>query len=64
MMVPLVVPLAPLKYLQSQEAARPDLAEWYSEMADLYQRKLWHQLTVKLEQFIAHAQVAVQASLA
>lgn len=36
-----------------QRAVQPELAEWYSSMADLYQRKLWHQLTQKLEQFFA-----------
>ncbi|KAG1361997.1 26S proteasome non-ATPase regulatory subunit 13 [Cocos nucifera] len=46
-----------LQYLESQRNAQPDLAEWYSSLADLYQRKLWHQLTLKLEQFVALAVV-------
>ncbi|KAG6521413.1 26S proteasome non-ATPase regulatory subunit 13 homolog B-like [Zingiber officinale] len=46
-----------LQYLESQRDARPELAEWYSALADLYQRKLWHQLTAKLEQFVALAVV-------
>jgi 26S proteasome regulatory subunit N9 len=45
--------MAALRYLETQRAVQPELAEWYSSMADLYQRKLWHQLTQKLEQFFA-----------
>lgn len=44
-----------LQYLEAQRAARPDLAEWYTALADLYERKLWHQLTIKLEQFVSLA---------
>lgn len=46
-----------LQYLESQRSAQPDLAEWYTALADLYQRKLWHQLSLKLEQFVALAVV-------
>lgn len=45
--------MAALQYLESQRNAHPELAEWYNSLADLYQKKLWHQLTLKLEQFIA-----------
>lgn len=48
-----------LQYLESQQNSRPELAEWYAALADLYQRKLWHQLTLKLDQFIALAVVQV-----
>jgi 26S proteasome regulatory subunit N9 len=41
-----------LQYVEAQRQARPDLAEWYADLADLYQRKLWHQLTLKLDQFL------------
>lgn len=44
-----------LQYLESQQNAQPELADWYGALADLYQRKLWHQLTIKLEQFVALA---------
>lgn len=46
-----------LQYLESQRNAQPELAEWYNALADLYQKKLWHQLTLKLEQFVALAVV-------
>jgi 26S proteasome regulatory subunit N9 len=45
--------VAPLQYLETLRTALPELAEWYASLADLYQRKLWHQLTAKLEQFFA-----------
>ncbi|KAK9985234.1 hypothetical protein SO802_034759 [Lithocarpus litseifolius] len=44
---------APLQYLETLRNAHPELGEWYASLADLYQRKLWHQLTAKLEQFVA-----------
>ncbi|KAJ6812219.1 26S proteasome non-ATPase regulatory subunit 13-like protein B [Iris pallida] len=46
-----------LEYLESQRNKQPELAEWYSSLAELYERKLWHQLTAKLEQFVALAVV-------
>lgn len=49
------IAMAALQYLESLRAAHPELAEWYNSLADLYQRKLWHQLTLKLEQFVALA---------
>ena len=49
-----------LQYLESQRNAQPELAEWYNALADLYQKKLWHQLTLKLEQFVALAVVQVR----
>jgi hypothetical protein len=50
---------AALEFLEAQGATRPELAEWYTALADLYQRKLWHQLTLKLDQFLALAVVQV-----
>lgn len=47
--------MAALQYLESLRSAHPELAEWYNSLADLYQKKLWHQLTLKLEQFVALA---------
>lgn len=45
--------MAASEYLESLRNAHPELSEWYNTLADLYQRKLWHQLTLKLEQFVA-----------
>ncbi|KOM51494.1 hypothetical protein LR48_Vigan09g015300 [Vigna angularis] len=47
--------MAALQYLESLRNAHPELVEWYNSLADLYQKKLWHQLTLKLEQFVALA---------
>ncbi|CAK9153248.1 unnamed protein product [Ilex paraguariensis] len=47
--------MAALQYLESLRTDHPELSDWYSTLADLYQRKLWHQLTQKLEQFVALA---------
>ncbi|XP_077237840.1 26S proteasome non-ATPase regulatory subunit 13 homolog B [Tasmannia lanceolata] len=47
--------MAALKYLESQRNEHPELADWYNSLEDLYQKKLWHQLTLKLEQFVALA---------
>ncbi|KAL8141738.1 hypothetical protein V2J09_014770 [Rumex salicifolius] len=47
--------MAALQYLESLRNAHPELSEWYTTLADLYQKKLWHQLTQKLEQFVALA---------
>ena len=40
-------------YLNGQAAASPELASHYEEMRDLYERRLWHQLTMKLEEVVA-----------
>ncbi|KAL5546994.1 hypothetical protein UlMin_006681, partial [Ulmus minor] len=47
--------MAALQYLESLRNAHPDLDEWYNSLAALYHKKLWHQLTLKLNQFIGLA---------
>ncbi|GAA0142985.1 protease [Lithospermum erythrorhizon] len=47
--------MAALQYLESLRDVYPELSEWYVTLSDLYQRKLWHQLTLKLDQFVALA---------
>ncbi|XP_049386999.1 26S proteasome non-ATPase regulatory subunit 13 homolog B [Solanum stenotomum] len=47
--------MAALQYLESLRNDHPELSDWYTTLADLYQRKLWHQLSLKLEQFVALA---------
>lgn len=49
------IAMAALQYLESLRNAHPELSDWYNSLADLYQKKLWHQLTLKLEQFVALA---------
>lgn len=55
--------MAALQYLESLRNDHPELGEWYNALADLYQKKLWHQLTLKLEQFVAHAVFQVTTSI-
>ncbi|KHG12342.1 26S proteasome non-ATPase regulatory subunit 13 [Gossypium arboreum] len=45
--------MAALQCLDSLRNEHPELSDWYSSLADLYQKKLWHQLTLKLDQFVA-----------
>ncbi|MCD9642480.1 26S proteasome non-ATPase regulatory subunit 13 B [Datura stramonium] len=45
--------MAALQYLESFCNAHSQLSDWYATLADLYLKKLWHQLTLKLEQFVA-----------
>ncbi|KAL5700878.1 26S proteasome non-ATPase regulatory subunit 13 B [Ranunculus cassubicifolius] len=45
--------MAALQHIESQRAAHPELGEWYDAFADLYEKKLWHQITLKLEQFFS-----------
>ncbi|KAL6985668.1 26S proteasome non-ATPase regulatory subunit 13 A [Sarracenia purpurea var. burkii] len=47
--------MAALQYLETLRSAHPELSDWYNTLSDLYQKKLWHQLTLKLEQFVALA---------
>mmetsp|Transcript_31111 Transcript_31111/g.80344 ORF Transcript_31111/g.80344 Transcript_31111/m.80344 type:complete len:388 (+) Transcript_31111:285-1448(+) len=39
--------------LEALQVQHPGLGEYFSRFADLYQRKLWHQLTLLLEEAIA-----------
>jgi len=52
---------AVLEYLEAQliqaRQISPDLARDVAEIEELYRKKLWHQLTVKLEVFIQNPQV-------
>ena len=43
----------PVEFLEQLQAKQPALAEDAGELASLYQRKLWHQLTLKLESCFA-----------
>ncbi|KAM7258691.1 hypothetical protein ACFE04_014432 [Oxalis oulophora] len=47
--------MAALEYLETLRSTHPELEEWYNSLSDLYNKKLWHKLTEKLEQFVALA---------
>jgi 26S proteasome regulatory subunit N9 len=42
--------MSPVDFLEALQAKQPEIAADVAELASLYQRKLWHQLTVKLEE--------------
>eukprot|EP00879_Flechtneria_rotunda_P027333 GHRR01029278.1.p1 GENE.GHRR01029278.1~~GHRR01029278.1.p1 ORF type:complete len:339 (+),score=124.00 GHRR01029278.1:1679-2695(+) len=42
--------MAPVDYLEQLQASQPALAADVAELASLYQKKLWHQLTLKIEE--------------
>lgn len=47
--------LSVAQYLQQQQQARPDQAQWFSTFEELYSRKLWHQLSTKIFEYIEQA---------
>mmetsp|Transcript_18621 Transcript_18621/g.25819 ORF Transcript_18621/g.25819 Transcript_18621/m.25819 type:complete len:399 (+) Transcript_18621:358-1554(+) len=44
--------MADLEFLEKQSKISPYSAEYFSALGDLYERKLWHQLTDKLEEIV------------
>ncbi|KAI3716841.1 hypothetical protein L1987_68029 [Smallanthus sonchifolius] len=40
-----------VEYLDSVRNAHPELSDWCNTLSDFYQRKLWYDLTFKLDQF-------------
>ncbi|CAO2819738.1 unnamed protein product [Amaranthus hypochondriacus] len=44
-----------VEYLETLRNTHPELSDRFNSLADLYQKKLWHQLTEKLEEFLALA---------
>jgi len=48
---------AVLDFLESGKSAHPDLQEQYAQFADLYRKKLYHQITLKIEEFVKQPQV-------
>ncbi|CAG4967687.1 26S proteasome non-ATPase regulatory subunit 13 [Colias croceus] len=41
-------------YLSKKQAAEPDLAADWAKLEELYNKKLWHQLTLKLQDLVLH----------
>ena len=41
-----------MEFIEAQKAEFPDLAGYYEELGGLFERKLWHQLSVALERFV------------
>jgi 26S proteasome regulatory subunit N9 len=51
--------MAAVAVLEEQMAQYPELRDQYAGLASLYQQKLWHQLTIALEAFVALPQFEV-----
>eukprot|EP00026_Physarum_polycephalum_P011181 Phypoly_transcript_11385.p1 GENE.Phypoly_transcript_11385~~Phypoly_transcript_11385.p1 ORF type:complete len:402 (+),score=61.32 Phypoly_transcript_11385:52-1206(+) len=51
------------EYLESQKAVHPDIQEQYAQFADLYRKKLYHQLTLKIEEYVTLPQVQANEEL-
>ncbi|CAH0404395.1 unnamed protein product [Chilo suppressalis] len=41
-------------FLSKKQAAEPDIAADWAKLEELYNKKLWHQLTLKLMDFVTH----------
>ena len=52
-MSPVDVTAAALEHLEAMSTLHPDLSDPYQELVSLYQRKLWHQLTVSVLEFVS-----------
>lgn len=48
-----MLPVVP--YLQGQQQARPEHAQWFFTFEELYTKKLWHQLSTKIFEYIEKA---------
>lgn len=48
--------MAPVDFLEQLQTSEPGLAEDIAELASLYQRKLWHQLTLKVEECFSRSE--------
>ena len=44
---------AAIEHLESMSTLHPDLSEQYQNLVSLYQRKLWHQLTMSTLEFVS-----------
>lgn len=50
----------PVSYLQRSQDELPEAAARFQEAAELYQRRLWHQLTTVIESLIAEVPEVTQ----
>lgn len=47
------IPTAAVEHLESMSTLHPDLSDKYASLVNLYQRKLWHQLTMSTLDFVS-----------
>mmetsp|Transcript_7463 Transcript_7463/g.15969 ORF Transcript_7463/g.15969 Transcript_7463/m.15969 type:complete len:419 (+) Transcript_7463:225-1481(+) len=53
---------AGLEHLESMSTLHPDLSEQYQNLVNLYQRKLWHQLTMSTLEFVSVPSVTLRTT--
>ena len=53
-MSPVDITVVALEHLESMLNLHPDLSDAYSNLVSLYQRKLWHQLTMSTLEFVSN----------
>lgn len=52
-----------LEHLESMSTLHPDLSEPYQNFVSLYQRKLWHQLTMSTLEFVANPSATLRTTV-
>ena len=61
-MSPVDITAVALEHLESMSTLHPDLSESYQNLVDLYQRKLWHQLTVGILDFVSNPSTTLRTT--
>lgn len=61
-MSPVDINAAALEHLESMATLHPDLSGRYQNLVDLYQRKLWHQLTMATLDFVSDPSVTLRTT--
>ncbi|KAL7442789.1 hypothetical protein ACHAXH_006136 [Discostella pseudostelligera] len=61
-MSPVDVTVVALEHLEAMSTLHPDLSEQYSNLVGLYQRKLWHQLTMSTLEFVSQPSTTLRTT--
>jgi 26S proteasome regulatory subunit N9 len=61
-MSPVDITAAALEHFESMATLHPDLSERYQNLVNLYQRKLWHQLTMSTLDFVSDPSVTLRTT--
>jgi len=61
-MSPVDTTVTALEHLESMSTLHPDLSELYQNLVGLYQRKLWHQLTMSTLEFVSNPSATLRTT--
>lgn len=61
-MSPVDITAAALEHLESMSTLHPDLSEAYQNLVGVYQRKLWHQLTMITLEFVSNPSATLRTT--